>query len=770
MIDHGDHRAQDMVDRVLAACGGGEVLVVGKQVDEIVRAWRQRGVPARAGELRPHRSGRAIDVLWWDDRCGHPSDAVVAALGEAEARATGVLVVSTTGPRDGWERRLLRRGWRKHPLYQQVVDYASLERETAALMVFEPVPAEATWGRELADLSPGRDLHMDMLREDGRRADAHVARYMWARRFVRPGDRVLDAACGLGYGSRVLAEGTLARSVLGVDLDPKAITYASEHYRPGHPRLSFTRRDLGTLDELAASSFDVVVSFETVEHLPDPEQFLAACHRLLTPGGRFLCSVPNRWVDEHGVDPNPHHLHVFDRARLEAVCGRHFMIEHVYGQTAGGGMKLPGAPRALWEATPGGPDAEWWLAVGMTRPLGAVVDPVATRWQPDEPRGHRPTPPTIIDFATHYEHPWLVRALVSIGLRTESLVLREQIIDHALEAAAANSADRGAALCVRAYTELGNQHGVTDRLMAAIEAYCAQPVVNPHAARWQISLRYVQGLAALGRGDRTGAIKALRACALADPLTFSGLLATKSVGACWLLGWLAAQERDTSTAAVWWRAGVDHAERVIRKPWPELMVDRDRPVLFGLREAAAIVDLASQCAAGLHALPYVAECPGVFWSLIADSMATRAGRHASAAAHLEQVASRLQSQLHDTWKRCEAAEAEVARLQDTLVAARLAPLSMIGDARRVAIFGTGQGGRRVLTRLRERGVRIECFADNDQSRWNRRIDELPVVDPATLPERGVDFVAVASAPGREAICAQLAALGYQEGRDFAAII
>ncbi|VFT12047.1 Uncharacterised protein [Pseudomonas aeruginosa] len=57
---------------------------------------------------------------------------------------------------------------------------------------------------------------MDMLREVGERSDAHVARYLWAEKYVRQGDRVLDAACGLGYGSYALAELSKASKITGV--------------------------------------------------------------------------------------------------------------------------------------------------------------------------------------------------------------------------------------------------------------------------------------------------------------------------------------------------------------------------------------------------------------------------------------------------------------------------------------------------------------------------------------------------------------------------
>jgi 2-polyprenyl-3-methyl-5-hydroxy-6-metoxy-1,4-benzoquinol methylase len=758
--------ARDGVDRVLAACGGGAVIVTGPHATETVAAWRRRGVLARVAS----DVGAQVpaDLVWIGGLLGVP-DPVTAAARLADASRwspRAVVLAVTDGSREPWERFVLAHGWRKHPLYQQVTDYAALEEESAPLILIEPVPAGASRGAALADLAAARDLHMDMLREAGRRADAHVARYMWARRFVRPGDRVLDAACGLGYGSRVLADGTLAESVHGVDVDPEAIAYAAEHYGADRSRLTFAAHDVASLGDLAAASFDVIVSFETVEHLPDPERFLADGRRLLTPGGRFLCSIPNEWLDERGVDPNPHHLHVFDRRRLEALCRRHFMLEATFGQTAGGGMRLSGAPRALWDADTRAGDAEWWLAVGMTAPLGAVADPVSTRWQPD---GDGAIPP-VVDFARHYQHPWIVRAMVSMGLRTDSPALREELAAIVSAAASPFSADRGAALCVGAYAQWASPAGLRPETLRAIDAYCARPAGNPHAARWHVSLHFVRGVAALDAGDRDGAVRALTTCAEADPLVFSPLLATKSVSACWLLGWNSLQEHDVASAARWWRAGIDHAERALHRPWSEMMGDRDRPLLFGLRETAQVVDLASQCAAGLHLLPHAAERPGLVASQVAESMAGRLERQAHAMAGLAQAARALQEEAATAWQRCQAAEREAdalrQRLRDTETLATLVePLA----ERRVAIFGTGLAGRQALVRLRRIGAHVDCFADNDRGRWGQAVEEVPVVDPGTLRARGVTFVAVASLPGRDAIRAQLTSFGFREGHDFVTV-
>ena len=115
----------------------------------------------------------------------------------------------------------------------------------------------------------------------------------------------------------------------------------------------------------------MVVSFETVEHLREPQVFLKEVQRALKPGGTFICSVPNLWVDETGKDPNPWHFHVFDFPKLANLCAGFFDLGEVYSQTAGGGMKLHDAARQLRRVNlpvvAGQDQAEWWLIAARNK-------------------------------------------------------------------------------------------------------------------------------------------------------------------------------------------------------------------------------------------------------------------------------------------------------------------------------------------------------------------------------------------------------------------
>jgi ubiquinone/menaquinone biosynthesis C-methylase UbiE len=116
---------------------------------------------------------------------------------------------------------------------------------------------------------------------------AHASIYSFFSGFVA-GRRVLDAACGTGYGSATMAVAG-AVSVVGVDLDSRILRYARRHF--GRPNLEFRLADCERL-EFAPGSFDLIVSSNTLEHLHHPELFLAGARRLLSAGGGLVVAVP----------------------------------------------------------------------------------------------------------------------------------------------------------------------------------------------------------------------------------------------------------------------------------------------------------------------------------------------------------------------------------------------------------------------------------------------------------------------------------------------
>ena len=155
----------------------------------------------------------------------------------------------------------------------------------------------------------------------------HFHRYAFALPLVQ-GKTVLDAACGEGYGSALLA--TAATAVTGVDLSADAIRHASDRYQAGN--LDFRASDCLDLP-FAADSFDCVVSFETLEHLADHDGLLREFRRVLRPEGFLLLSSPDKAVySEQMQNRNEFHARELYRDELETLLRSHFPAFRLWGQ------------------------------------------------------------------------------------------------------------------------------------------------------------------------------------------------------------------------------------------------------------------------------------------------------------------------------------------------------------------------------------------------------------------------------------------------------
>jgi O-antigen biosynthesis protein len=144
----------------------------------------------------------------------------------------------------------------------------------------------------------------------------HQARYQWAAAAVA-GRTVLDAGCGLGYGTAILAEAGAKRAI-GVDLSDHAV--ADARALVGRHDVEYRVADLHQLP-FDAGAFEVVVCFEAIEHMHDVETALDEFRRVLRPDGLLLISSPNRGVYPGG---NPHHVHELTSEELEETLARRF--------------------------------------------------------------------------------------------------------------------------------------------------------------------------------------------------------------------------------------------------------------------------------------------------------------------------------------------------------------------------------------------------------------------------------------------------------------
>ncbi len=159
----------------------------------------------------------------------------------------------------------------------------------------------------------------------------HIKRYEFALPYVT-GKTVLSVACGNGYGEAMFAEAGAAH-VYGYDVSQEAVDFARANYQADN--LEFAVGDATKLP-LADGSVDVVVSFETIEHIEDDRAYLRELRRILKPDGIALISTPNRAKSLRNYfaskPPNPYHVREYLKDELERLLGDYFSEVTFYGQ------------------------------------------------------------------------------------------------------------------------------------------------------------------------------------------------------------------------------------------------------------------------------------------------------------------------------------------------------------------------------------------------------------------------------------------------------
>ena len=154
----------------------------------------------------------------------------------------------------------------------------------------------------------------------------HVGRYLWAADLA-PGLNVLDAGCGTGYGIKILEQAG-AKRIIGVDISEDAVTDASKSN--GGPRVEVRQGDVRALP-FSQGEFDLVVCFEVIEHVDEPDLVLDELARVLTPEGILCISTPNRRMYPPG---NPYHLHEYTPDEFEQVLSERFSHVELHRQAA----------------------------------------------------------------------------------------------------------------------------------------------------------------------------------------------------------------------------------------------------------------------------------------------------------------------------------------------------------------------------------------------------------------------------------------------------
>jgi 2-polyprenyl-3-methyl-5-hydroxy-6-metoxy-1,4-benzoquinol methylase len=203
------------------------------------------------------------------------------------------------------------------------------------------------------------DAFVPIFEESRRRF--HLARYEFATGWTA-GKRVADIACGTGYGCRVLATQGQAAAVTGIDSSDEAIDYARS--RHGLPNIEYRVAE-GSGTGFPDAAFDVLTSFETIEHVADDAELVDEFARVLVPGGALICSTPNQWP----LEIARHHRREYDRAGFLAVLERQFELDQLYSQNSGSDFRYNrGQPAGIVPTTDANCEtAECFIAVARRR-------------------------------------------------------------------------------------------------------------------------------------------------------------------------------------------------------------------------------------------------------------------------------------------------------------------------------------------------------------------------------------------------------------------
>lgn len=156
----------------------------------------------------------------------------------------------------------------------------------------------------------------------------HLARYYFAAPYAA--GRVLDIACGSGYGSHMVAKERKKEvtEIIAVDNDPEAVQYAAREYH--HQKIRFLEADAmdaALPDKLG--TFDTILSFETIEHVEDDVFFVAQLQRLLRPGGTLVLSSP--FGRGRGMPTSePFHKHQLTPEEFRSLFDAFEQVEYYY--------------------------------------------------------------------------------------------------------------------------------------------------------------------------------------------------------------------------------------------------------------------------------------------------------------------------------------------------------------------------------------------------------------------------------------------------------
>jgi SAM-dependent methyltransferase len=164
----------------------------------------------------------------------------------------------------------------------------------------------------------------------------HFSAYWFAKEYAR-GKKVLEIGSGEGYGTNFLAQ--FAAEVTGIDYNKEAVEFASNKYK--RTNLKYISADAADL-RLLKKKFDLICSFQVIEHIPDDKAFLKDTRELLSGEGVFICSTPNRLDASPGstVPFNKFHLREYLLNDFRQLLSSSFSQVEILGLKRGPALKF----------------------------------------------------------------------------------------------------------------------------------------------------------------------------------------------------------------------------------------------------------------------------------------------------------------------------------------------------------------------------------------------------------------------------------------------
>lgn len=183
---------------------------------------------------------------------------------------------------------------------------------------------------EKKEFQGGERLYLGKTESDEGSIREHLDRYAFALEHMPEHAVVVDAACGTGYGSEMLAQ--KAGKVFGLEISDHALEWARSHHQK--PNIEYKTADLNKTLPIPSESCDLVVSFETLEHIEDQKNMLSEFKRILKSGGALIISSPDREIiTEKAHTDNKFHIHELSKKESIELLRSYFTVEEVYGQT-----------------------------------------------------------------------------------------------------------------------------------------------------------------------------------------------------------------------------------------------------------------------------------------------------------------------------------------------------------------------------------------------------------------------------------------------------